>query len=57
MLVKGQPEYELVPVENEEFNIKTLPGYTVKFITDDKNEVTGLLSIQPNGTFKAIKKK
>jgi hypothetical protein len=57
MLVTGQPEYELVPVENEKFNIRTLPGYTVQFIMNDKNEITGLLSIQPNGTFKATKKK
>ena len=57
LMVTGQAEYELVPIENEKFNIKTLAGYTVKFITNEKNEITGLLSIQPNGTFKATKKK
>jgi CubicO group peptidase (beta-lactamase class C family) len=55
--VPGQPEYELVPIDKNKFSIKTLSGFTVQFNVNDKNEVTELLSIQPNGTFKAMRKK
>ena len=55
--VPGQPEYELLPIGKDKFAIKALSGFEVQFIIDDKGEVTGLLSIQPNGTFKATKKK
>ncbi|MES1225307.1 MAG: serine hydrolase, partial [Bacteroidota bacterium] len=57
LTVPGQPEYELVPIDKNKFNIKTLTGFTVQFNVNDKNEVTELLSIQPNGTFKATRKK
>jgi hypothetical protein len=57
LLVPGQPEYELVPVDKDKFSIKILKGFTVQFNRDDKKEVSELLSIQPNGTFKATKKK
>jgi CubicO group peptidase (beta-lactamase class C family) len=57
LFVPGQPEYELVPVDKNKFNIKTLSGYSAQFNVNDKNEVTELLAIQPNGTFKATKKK
>lgn len=55
--VPGQPEYELVPIDTNKFNIKSLNGFTIQFNTNDKNEVFELLSIQPNGTFKATRKK
>jgi len=57
LTIPGQPEYELVPVDKNKFSIKTLNGFTIQFNMNDKNEVTELLSIQPNGTFKAIRKK
>ena len=57
LFVTGQPEYELVPVEKDKFTIKSLSGFTVQFSRNDKNEVVELLSIQPNGTFKATRKK
>jgi CubicO group peptidase (beta-lactamase class C family) len=55
--VPGQPEYELVPTDKNKFSIKTLTGFTVLFTVNDKNEVTEFASIQPNGTFKATRKK
>ena len=55
--VPGQPEYELVPLGADKFSIKTLSGFTIQFNSNDKGEVTELLAIQPNGTFKATKKK
>lgn len=56
MLVPGQPEYELLPVKDNLFTLKGLEGFKVQFVKNDKNKITELLSIQPNGTFKAKKK-
>jgi len=55
-LVQGQPDYELIATKKDEFNIKVLQGYTIKF---DYAEgiITGLSFLQPNGIFKAKKKK
>jgi CubicO group peptidase (beta-lactamase class C family) len=57
LLVPGQPEYKLIPVDKNKFEIKSLSGYSIQFNKNDKNEVIELLAIQPNGTFKATKKK
>jgi len=57
MLVPGQPDYDLVPTESHQFDLKILKGYSVKFDVDDKNVVTAFSSIQPNGIFKANRKK
>lgn len=57
MFVPGQPEYELVPIGSDKFSIKSLTGFTIQFNSNDRGEVTELLAIQPNGTFKAPKKK
>jgi CubicO group peptidase (beta-lactamase class C family) len=57
MFVQGQPEYELVPTDKDKFALKIAKGFSVQFNTNDKGEVIELLSIQPNGTFKAEKKK
>lgn len=55
--IEGQPEYELMPVKKDEFNLKILSGYSVKFETNEKGEVTAVNFIQPNGIFKAKKNK
>ena len=55
--IEGQPEYELVPVKKDEFNLKVMSGYSVKFETNEKGEVTAVNFIQPEGIFKATKKK
>jgi hypothetical protein len=57
LAVPGQPEYELVMVDTNKFSIKTLTGFTIQFNVNAAGDVTELLSIQPNGTFKATKKK
>lgn len=54
--VPGQPEYELVPIDKDVFAIKILKGFKVQFNRNDQQQITELLSIQPNGTFKAVKK-
>ena len=57
MFVEGQPEYELVPTDKDKFSLKILSGYSVQFLRDDKNEIIAVNLIQPNGTFKANRKK
>lgn len=55
-LVPGQPEYELVPIDKDKFGLKVISGYYIQFSVNDKNKVTDLTFIQPNGNFKAAKK-
>jgi CubicO group peptidase (beta-lactamase class C family) len=57
VLVPGQPDYELVPVKKDEFDLKIMKGFSVKFDMNEKGESTAINFIQPNGTFKAPKKK
>jgi hypothetical protein len=57
VLVPGQPDYELVPTKQDEFDLKTIKGYSVKFDVNEKGETTAINFIQPNGTYKANKKK
>lgn len=54
--IEGQPEYELIAVDKNKFDLKILKGYSVKFDEDDKGKVIACSFIQPNGTFKAKKK-
>ncbi len=57
VLVPGQPDYELLPVKKDIFHFKIISGYSVRFEKNDKDETTALYFIQPNGTFKAPRKK
>jgi CubicO group peptidase (beta-lactamase class C family) len=57
LFVEGQPEYELVSLGNDKFTIKGLTGYSLQFEKNDKNEIASVSFIQPNGIFKATKKK
>ena len=56
VLLEGQPDYELVPSKENEFDLKIVKGYRVKFEVNEKNKVLSLTFIQPNGNFKATKK-
>jgi CubicO group peptidase (beta-lactamase class C family) len=57
VLIPGQPEYEMMPIEKDRFNLKLpVTGYFVQFIVNDKGETTELTFQQPNGNFKAKKK-
>ena len=56
MFVPGQPEYELVPVKENIFNLKIASGFSVRFEKNTDGKVIALYSIQPNGTFKATRK-
>jgi hypothetical protein len=57
LFVQGQPEYELAPVKPDEFNLKSLSGFSIKFLVNDKKEIDAVQFIQPNGIFKATKVK
>lgn len=55
--IEGQPEYELVAVDKNKFDLKVLKGYSVQFEENDNGEIVSVSFVQPNGTFKATKKK
>jgi len=55
--VPGQPPYELIPVGNHKFSFKALAGYHVQFDKKDSVPANALTFIQPNGNFKAERKK
>lgn len=56
LTVPGQPVYELVPYRGTIFNVKGLNGYSVRFIVEG-GEVTAASFVQPNGVFRAVKKR
>jgi CubicO group peptidase (beta-lactamase class C family) len=53
--VPGQPDYELVPTAEATFELRDLPGYSVKF-SPRRGKVDRLVFVQPNGTFVARRK-
>ena len=55
-LVPGQPDYELTSVGNNKFNM-ALPGYSMQFHADANGTIIAVSFVQPNGTFRAEKKK
>lgn len=54
--IPGQPEYTLVPANEDEFSIKGVSGYRVKFESNEKAEVIAFILTQPNGNVRAEKK-
>jgi CubicO group peptidase (beta-lactamase class C family) len=56
-LVPGLPSYELVPESKNEFSVKALAGYTVRFVMDQEQKVEEVLLIQPYGAFSATPKR
>lgn len=56
VFVPGQPDYETLPVGNHEFKLKVIDGYSVRFEVDGNGKATAINFIQPNGTFKAMRK-
>ena len=55
--IEGQPEYELVPIDKNKFSLKVLEGFSVLFEENENGVIVAVSLIQPNGTFKAPKKK
>jgi hypothetical protein len=56
LFVPGQPEYELLATGVHKFSVKSLEGFKLEFIEGEKKAINEVLFIQPNGTFKAIRK-
>ena len=56
VFVPGQPEYETVPIGKDEFKFKTLDGFSVRFDVNADGKATAVSFVQPNGTFKAMRK-
>lgn len=55
-IVPGQPNYELTPIRENEFTVKSMTGSTVRFVMDGENKVEEILLIYPYGTFTATPK-
>ena len=56
VLVPGQPDYELVPVDKHKFALKIANGFYLQFELNEKGESTEATFMQPNGNFKAKRK-
>jgi len=56
VLVPGQPDYEMVPLGDDKFAVKVLSGYYLQFGPPGAAKITEATFIQPNGSFKAVKK-
>ncbi|TCC89066.1 serine hydrolase [Pedobacter frigiditerrae] len=56
VFVPGQPEYETEYVNDDTFTLKGLNGYSAKFEAVPNKKAPSLTFIQPNGTFKALRK-
>jgi CubicO group peptidase (beta-lactamase class C family) len=56
VFVPGQPEYELLPTDNDRFAFKALSGYYLLFGASTNGKIPDVTFIQPNGNFKAIRK-
>ncbi len=57
VMVPGQPDYETVPIGTHEFKLKILDGFSVRFEMNADGQAGAVYFIQPNGTFKATRKK
>lgn len=57
LFVPGQPEYELYATGENSFALKIIEGYNLEFNDGEDGNVKELVFIQPNGTFKAQRKK
>jgi CubicO group peptidase (beta-lactamase class C family) len=53
--IPGQPEYELIPYQGTEFNLKGLVGFSIEFKLDDAGSVIEAELAQPDGVFTAPK--
>jgi CubicO group peptidase (beta-lactamase class C family) len=56
-LIPGQPLYELIPSGKNEFSIKSLSGFALRFVMDSNNQVEEVLLTQPYGIVYTAKPK
>lgn len=55
-LIPPQPDYELVPIAQNEFKLKITDGFTIKFTNEVNGKFNTATFNQPNGTFQANRK-
>ncbi len=55
--VPGQPVYTLLPYDDDEYKLKGLNGYHMKFLKSANGQVSTLKITQPEGVFLAKRKK
>jgi CubicO group peptidase (beta-lactamase class C family) len=55
MEVPGQPPYTLEAIDDNTFRLKGLKDYKVKFVRDAQQKVIALISMQPDGNYRAEK--
>lgn len=55
LYVPGQPVYELVPDREDEFKLKGLAGFSVRFETSEDGTIKAFIN-QPNGVFEVTRK-
>jgi CubicO group peptidase (beta-lactamase class C family) len=53
--LEGQPAYELVPSGPNEFDLKGVTGYSVKFTVPKRGPAKEAMFVQPNGVFPATR--
>ena len=54
---KGDIEFIFNKLKNKhKFSFKTLEGFKVEFVESDDKSINEIKVIQPNGTFKAVRK-
>ena len=56
-IIPGQPIYELVPLTDQEFSVKSRLEYTIRFVKDETGEIAEVLLISPYGAYTATRKK
>lgn len=56
VVIPGRPNYELIPLRENEFTVKSMTGSTVRFLMDVE-KVQEILLIHPYGTFSATPRK
>lgn len=56
-IIPGQPLYELVPGAENEFTVKSMTGYNLRFVFSPNDRVEEVLFVQPYGAFSAKPKR
>ncbi len=52
-VIPGQPDYELVPSSENEFTVKGMNHYSLRFVKGDDQLITEALIVLPYGAFTA----
>ncbi|WP_235893502.1 serine hydrolase [Litoribacter populi] len=56
LFVPGQPEYDLLAIEEDTFTLKIVEGFKIRFDRDEEDKINEAVFEQPNGTFRAKRK-